>query len=284
MVELNCDDPGTRSSKASEGPKNERPTDHKDVWDKLSTLSTLVSTVVIGAAGVLATYLYNNRELEIKHLEKEQEEGRLREQAASGQRIELTKQLDSLYKYISSEKDADREFGYAMFAALGQGDLVIKLTKIKSDSAGAAVAQALSYSSNPTLSREAKNVELTLRINHWLQRAPSKADGSAINQDNLAALRKWMDLDPSLRGTLVTDFLLSNDPKLEEARQKAIAALHIPQVRSIGPCGQRQITDVPEDDLPPILDGFKPDNPTDLKQTKDLNGRWTVTAIFPPCQ
>jgi hypothetical protein len=122
---------------------SEQAAPRKDFWDKIGTLTTLISSVVIGAAGVAATYLYNNRELDIKHLEKEQEEGRLSAQAKANAQVELTKRLEGLYKFVSSDKEGERTFGYAMFTALGQESLAAQLIVARQDKAGINVAEGI---------------------------------------------------------------------------------------------------------------------------------------------
>src|SRR5215471_3091317 len=115
----------------------------KDIWDKISTLTTLISSVVIGAAGVAATYLYNNKELEVKHIERQQEEDRLERQADASVKVERTKRLEALYKFVSSEKPGERTFGYAMFSALGEESLAARLIAARQDSAGVDVTQSI---------------------------------------------------------------------------------------------------------------------------------------------
>jgi len=134
----------------------------KDFWDKIGTFSTLISTLIIGGAGLIATTLYNNHELEIKHLDAIAQETRLSNQAKQDALIAKAKTLEALLKYISSEKPAERTFGYAMFAALDQGDLAETIIGTTRDQAGAPVAKALATNSDPHVADKATSALLTL--------------------------------------------------------------------------------------------------------------------------
>jgi hypothetical protein len=128
----------------------------------------LISSVVIGAAGVAATYVYNNHELEIKHEEKEAEENRLQAQAEISRQIETNRRLEALFKCISSDKDNEREFGYAMFQALGQEALAVKIIALRKDAAGAAVAQSATASTDPGVAKQAELISAQLSLRFWL--------------------------------------------------------------------------------------------------------------------
>src|SRR5258707_8647704 len=87
-------------AKLTEGPSKSS----KDIWDKLGSLTTLVSSVVLGAAGLIATNLIQNKELEVKHLDAGEERARLERQAKTTSLLEQTKILESLLKYVASPK------------------------------------------------------------------------------------------------------------------------------------------------------------------------------------
>jgi hypothetical protein len=195
----------------------------KDGWDKLATLTTLISSVVIGAAGVAATYIYNNRELQIKHDEKVAEEKRLNEQAKEANELEITTRLEVLFKYVSSEKANEREFGYEMFQALGHEDLAVKIISLKQDPAGEAVARSAAQSANPQTAAQARAISGTLRLAHWLRQ--DGAEGT-IDQSRANALIAWMKGDSNLADIPLHIFV--GDNAFEAERQKAIAELGIP--------------------------------------------------------
>jgi len=134
----------------------------KDFWDKLSALATLISSVVIGSAGVLATNLFNERQLDLKQLEATQQEARLSAQATQQSLIAQAKELETLLRYVSSKDDAQRAFGYAMFVALGQGDLAAKLIGSTRDQAGKTVVEGLVTSTNVDVASAARSALLSL--------------------------------------------------------------------------------------------------------------------------
>jgi hypothetical protein len=105
----------------------------KDIWDKLGTLTTAISSIVIAGAGIVATYIYNERQLQLGEIDKQREEARLEAQMRSTSQVEQTKLLVSLYDYISSDNASKRAFGYEMFSIFGQGELAIKILASKAD-------------------------------------------------------------------------------------------------------------------------------------------------------
>ena len=155
--------PSSSSAPAATAPQ-------KDFWDKLGAVTVLISSVVIGAAGVAATYVYNNHELEIKHEEKEAEEKRLQAQAEISRQIETNRRLEALFKYISSDKDNEREFGYAMFQALGQEALAVKIIALRKDTAGAAVVQSATASTDPGVAKQAELISAQLSLRERLNK------------------------------------------------------------------------------------------------------------------
>jgi hypothetical protein len=124
-------------------PSLEQGAPRKDIWDKLSALTTLISSVVIGAAGVAATYVYNNKQLDISHSERLREQDRLDTQTKVAALVEHTKRLEALYKFISSENARERAFGYAMFVALGEEPLATKIIATSRDRAGADLVEGI---------------------------------------------------------------------------------------------------------------------------------------------
>jgi hypothetical protein len=163
----------------------------KDVWDKLGTLTTLISSVVIGAAGVLATYEYNTKELAIKHVEKEAEEQR-----------ELTKRLEALFKFVSSENQREREFGYAMFAALGQESLASKIIAASRDPAGVGVIEGIVRDEVTRYSVHLKTIGFTnlvvdLRLRVFSEQSPEATVPEEFKNSALPLIKQgwksWFD-------------------------------------------------------------------------------------------
>jgi hypothetical protein len=136
MTQADAEAPGKK-------PSPEEGVSRKDIWDKLSALTALISSVVIGAAGVGATYIYNTKQLDITHTERLREQERLEAQTKVASLVEHTKRLEALYKFISSENARERAFGYAMFVALGEEPLATKLIATSRDRAGADLVEGI---------------------------------------------------------------------------------------------------------------------------------------------
>src|SRR5215472_9496552 len=98
-------------------------------WDRVGSITTFISSVIIGGAGVLATHLYNEAQLSLKReeiagqleLKKKEIEGQLalkdREESRHT-KVELTQALDKYAHYMFSNDPEQREFGYNLFTQL----------------------------------------------------------------------------------------------------------------------------------------------------------------------
>jgi len=124
----------------------------KDIWEKIGALSTLFSTVILGAVGLFATQVYNQHQLALQ-----------RQDSLEKARIERAQVLDKFLKYVNSDQPGEREFGYAMFVYFDQADLALKLIALKNDQAGTAVLQTLKQSSDPAVRSAALASLLTLQ-------------------------------------------------------------------------------------------------------------------------
>jgi hypothetical protein len=123
----------TIEAKLSEKPASK----DKDIWDKLGALTTLISSVVLGGAGLIATNWIQAKDLEIKHLDAHEQTELLAAQDKEHALIEETKTFVSLYDYVAAPEETKRTFGYAMFSAFGRDDLVLKfITAARDDKAG----------------------------------------------------------------------------------------------------------------------------------------------------
>lgn len=134
----------------------------KDIWDKITTLTPSFVTLILGLFGAYVTYSFNERSLEQKKTQDDRSrdlqimlsdrDARQREQQAhETQTLAETQQLEKLFTYVSSKDAQSREFGYAMFAALGKEKLALRLINFNSDKAGIRLAIKLKSSSNPDI-------------------------------------------------------------------------------------------------------------------------------------
>jgi hypothetical protein len=49
------------------------------------------------------------------------------------------------------------------------------------------------------------------------------------------------------------------------------------------PCGVWKTTDIPADRVDAVVAGYQLDGPVSVTKAKQADGKWTVTATFPPC-
>lgn len=124
-----------------------------DVWSKLGTVSTLFSSVILGAVGLYATQSYNRHQLEQARLDSQEKSLTERAQV-----------LEKFAHYITSAQPQEREFGYAMFANLGQADLALKLIALNKDQAGISVVESLKTSDDPRLRAAASQLLPALQV------------------------------------------------------------------------------------------------------------------------
>ena len=107
---------------------------HKDLWDKIASITPLVLGIAVTGMGGLFTQVYNYRQLQLNQITA----------------------LDKLRPLLSSEKPEEREFGYASFAALGYEEVAVRIIQIKTDQSGRTVLVELQKSSsNPQLQANA---------------------------------------------------------------------------------------------------------------------------------
>ncbi len=200
---------------------------------KLGALSTLISSVVIGAVGLWATTEYNAKQLAVSQLEQKQ-----------ASEIELTKQLEDLFPYLSSDDTNKRKFGYAMFVALGRETLALSLMGANNDPAGQPIAASLTTSTNHLIAAQAMSVNSSLKLNAWLvaspaatgvgnppiSPAPTGGGIPTLNPDRVNALQQWVgthSVIAGLKDVPVEALLNSPDPKLAAVRGEAIRDLGI---------------------------------------------------------
>ena len=185
----------------------------KDFWDKLGALSTLFSSVVIGIVGLVVTSEFNQKQLEINQLQQQQQSD-----------IELTKELEDLYPYLSADDPGKRKFGYAMFVALGREALALSLINANNDMAGQPVAASLTTSVNADIRARAAAVYSSLK----LASALTATTANEALKDKLQRLIKTSS-NPALKDVPadipIEALLNSTNPKLDAVRRNAMINL-----------------------------------------------------------
>jgi hypothetical protein len=48
-------------------------------------------------------------------------------------------------------------------------------------------------------------------------------------------------------------------------------------------CGVWKVTDIPSNEVGGVMANFELDAPQSVEKTQQSDGKWTVTATFPPC-
>lgn len=112
----------------------QRGSGRKDIFDRISQLSTLISGVLIAGVGAIATIYFNLNQDQRRELEA----------------------IDKFRTYLSEQKSPqDRKFGYYALVRLGQEKLAIDLITMRRDTAGEDVLTNIALNSKDEKSREA---------------------------------------------------------------------------------------------------------------------------------
>jgi hypothetical protein len=160
----------------------------KDLWDKIAALTIPFVTLTLGLLGAYATSTYNQTSLAQQNTQmtadREQRQGQAdadlamrTQQAEDAKLLAHTQQLEKMFAYISSPDIKKREFGYAMFAALGEEALALNLMRINRDPAGIKLATSLRSNADPAI-RDAAEASLQSLLNP----AQRSALGTAIQR------------------------------------------------------------------------------------------------------
>ncbi len=126
--------------------KVEKP--RKDFWDKLGTVSALLSGILVALIGFYATQVYSRRQREAEEARKERELTVLQVQT-----------VEKFFPHLSSGDDAKMKAAIQAIAALGNEDLATNVARIFGGSGSAA---ALSKLASLPGSRVAKSAEAAL--------------------------------------------------------------------------------------------------------------------------
>jgi hypothetical protein len=134
----------------------------RDLWDKLSSITPLVTGILITGMGTVATIIYNNRQQEILRLQNASEKVRLDSDAAHQHTLQRIEALDKNMKYLISKDPRERQLGYFNFSALGFRSEALQIIAMSKDSAGG-INVALSISQNAKSSALKEEADKTIR-------------------------------------------------------------------------------------------------------------------------
>ena len=94
--------------------KEKSPKIAKDNWDKFASVAPFLIGVFITGVASAFTHIYNYQQLQVNKIEA----------------------LHKLRPLLTSAENAEREFGYAAFGALGYEEMAIKIININKDPSG----------------------------------------------------------------------------------------------------------------------------------------------------
>lgn len=117
----------------------------KDLWDKVSSSSTLISGLIVGLLGIFATTTYNNRELKSQKAEQLV--------TIKVQRVEI---VQKFFLHLISAKESEKKGALLAIASIGDEKLATDLAKHFGGSASRDVLSQLASSASPVVAKEAQ--------------------------------------------------------------------------------------------------------------------------------
>lgn len=120
----------------------------KDIWDKLSAISSLFSGILIAGIGIYATSVYNSHQLESQNLQKERELNILRVQT-----------VEKFFPYLTSKDENEKKGALLAISSLGDEELATNLASHFGGEGSASALVTLAKSENNIISKTA-SIEL----------------------------------------------------------------------------------------------------------------------------
>jgi len=222
-------------------------TPKKDAWDKITTLTPAMITLILGVLGWHATDTYNTTSLAQQEsqarntleLQRSQAAAALAQQKAQADATNVlaqTQALDHLFEYIASSDPRKRLFGYTMYAHLGNEELAAKLIALNLDSAGKPLLETLRDNSNQAVSAAARQGldRLENVRGNLADRASCKlfaesgfkvATRQSATADDIKSAAAEMDIEPAVLMAVVK--VMSNSSALPDGRQRILFERHI---------------------------------------------------------
>lgn len=147
----------------------------KDWWDKVASITPLILGLAVTGVATLFTQIYNFRQLQLNQIMA----------------------LDKLRPLLTSDKDEEREFGYASFAALGYEDVAIRIVKLKQDESGRPLLNELAKSESPQIRADASSA--LAKLDEANRLVNIFVFGTADPSEDL--LKQFPELRPQLRAS-----------------------------------------------------------------------------------
>ncbi|MBS1493750.1 MAG: hypothetical protein JST55_09570 [Bacteroidetes bacterium] len=192
----------------------------KDWWDKLNSISSLISGGIIGLIALVFTISYNSNQLDLQKQNYENQN--------QIQKIDVT---DKFIKYLNSTNVSEREMGYEAYRMLGYEDLAIKYIETNNDSSGIPFLKNIIKNSNDSLKKE-KLFEVIANIHNTMFKTLVTFPRYKINRKyydkglykkrverclRILLYRETSDSTYLLNNFKLTNILEKNDAKIEDA-------------------------------------------------------------------
>jgi hypothetical protein len=103
------------------------PRQPKDLWDKLQSVSGIVSGVLVAVIGAFATYIYNRRQREAAAADAAATQMAEDARAERELRVQRVQTIQTFFPYLKSDDEREREAALIAVDALGDHELARQL-------------------------------------------------------------------------------------------------------------------------------------------------------------
>ncbi len=98
----------------------------KDLWDRLPMISTFISTVVLGVAGLWFTHSYNQRQAAIVEMQARQDQENKKQQA----RILEMQAVEKFVPYLTTDDERKKEVALLVITTLASPEFATQFAKL----------------------------------------------------------------------------------------------------------------------------------------------------------
>lgn len=137
-----------------------RPGDKpKDFWDKLSSLSSILSGMVLGIAGVVATLLFNSHQLTVQNTQETNRQQIQKERDAAEEKVRRMEVVEKFFQHLAASDERERSGAFAAIAVLDE-NLAVAIGNRYQDPAFTRVLISIRQDAPPRLQADATNALL----------------------------------------------------------------------------------------------------------------------------
>ena len=131
----------------------------KDLWDRLPLISTFISTVVLGVAGLWFTHSYNQRQAAIVELQARQDQENKKQQA----RILEMQAVEKFVPYLTTDDERKKEVALLVITTLASPEFATQFAKLNPSQGTLAAADRIMAGAAPT-SQAALSVAVAVSV------------------------------------------------------------------------------------------------------------------------